>query len=103
MSINKGFEIHIDKQKALIVASLFNLHRYSKMSIKAIREEIGSEVTDDDKKLVTYVKSKEVKDIIQAQANIKLLNKLNKKYGEKKATGDFISDIQRDYGIVADK
>ena len=103
-TLEKGFEIQIDKQKGLIAISLFNLHRYSRMSAKKIREEIGGgDNIKDDKDVIKYVKTKEASDILSYQANIKLLTKLNKKYGTKNATGNLISDIQSDFGITADK
>jgi len=105
MKIDKGFEIHIEKQTALIVASIFNMQRMSKMNNKNLREELGGdkELTKDTQKLRTYAMSKEVKDILGYQANIKLLNNLQKKYGNKNPTTNLIGDIQRDFGITDQK
>lgn len=101
--LNEGFEEQKIKQSGLIVASLFNLHRYSKMSDKKLREECGgASAIKKDSELRTYVMSKEVKDILSYQANIKLLNKLQKSYGEKDSTASLVGDIQRDFGITAD-
>lgn len=103
MQLQIGFEEQIKKQAGLIVASIFNLQRYSKMSDKKLREEAGgASAIPDDKKLRTYIMSKEVKDILQYQANIRLLNKLNKKYGATDLTTSIVADIQRDFGITAD-
>lgn len=101
--LNVGFESQKEKQAGLIVASLFNLHRYSKMSNKKLREECGgASGMKDDAKLRTYVMSKEVKDILSYQANIKLLDKLQKTYGEKDSTASLVGDIQRDFGITTE-
>lgn len=103
MKLKKGFEDQKIKQAGLIVASLFNLQRYSKMSNKKLREECGgASAIKKDEELRTYVMSKEVKDILAYQANIKLLNKLEKEYGEKDTTSGLVGDIQRDFGITAD-
>ena len=100
--LQAGFDDQIVKQTALIAQTIFNMHRYSKMSNKKLREECGGASNiPDDEKLRTYVMSKEVKDILMYQANIKLLKKLAKEYGEKNSTGSLIADIQRDFGITA--
>jgi len=101
MKIEIGFEEQKKKQAGLIAASIFNLHRFSKMTNKKLREECGGATAmPDDAKLRTYVMSKEVKDILSYQANIKLLTKLQKDYGEKDTTGSLVGDIQRDFGIA---
>ena len=101
MKLDTGFEEQKKKQASLIAASIFNLHRFKGMSNKKLREECGgASAIKDDAKLRTYVMSKEVKDILAYQANIKLLTKLQKTYGEKDTTGSLIGDIQRDFGIA---
>lgn len=103
MKLNTGFEAQKEKQAGLIVASIFNLHRYSKMSNKKLRDECGgASAIKDDGELRTYVMSKEVKDILMYQANIRLLTKLEKQYGEKDTTTSLVGDIQRDFGITAE-
>jgi len=102
MKLESGFEGQKQKQSELIAQTIFNMHRYSKMSDKKLREECGgaSNIPENDK-LRTYVMSKEVRDIIAYQANIKLLEKLSKNYGEKDSKGSLIADLQRDFGITA--
>ena len=102
MKLESGFEGQKQKQNELIAQTIFNMHRYSKMSDKKLREECGgaSNIPENDK-LRTYVMSKEVRDIIAYQANIKLLEKLSKNYGEKDSKGSLIADLQRDFGITA--
>jgi len=103
MKLETGFEEQKKKQAGLIAASLFNLHRYSKMSNKKLREEVGgASNVKDDAELRTYIMSKEVKDVLAYQANIRLLEKLNKTYGETDITANLVSDIQRDFGITTE-
>ena len=103
MKNETGFEEQKKKQAGLIAASIFNLHRYSKMSNKKLREELGgASAIPDDAEMRTYVMSKEVKDILSYQANIRLLDKLNKKYGETDVTTNIVPDIQRDFGITTE-
>lgn len=103
MNIETGFEEQKKKQSALIAASIFNLHRYSKMSDKKLREGLGgASAIPDDAEMRTYVMSKEVKDILSYQANIRLLDRLNKKYGAIDVTTNIVSDIQRDFGITTE-
>lgn len=105
MKINNGFEKQKERQVSLISASIFNMHRMSKMSDKKLREELGGgeDLIEDTNKLRTYAMSKEVKDILSYQANIKLLTKLQKKYGEKESTSNLIGDLQSDFGITTEE
>ena len=101
-TLQSGFgELKLQQTKNIAVA-IFNLYRYSKMNDKAVLAEVGGvEVTSKKgDELRRIVVNKEMKDISSAQANIRLLDKLNKSYGEKNNKRSLVADLQRDFGIT---
>jgi len=102
-NLHVGFEQLRNQQKKNIVIAVFNLNRYAKMSKKDLLNEVGGETKLSIPELRSYLKTKEVNDLQLAQTNIRLLNKLEKTYGNKNATSNLIEDLQRDFGISPDK
>lgn len=101
-TLQTGF-IDLKRQQTKNIAiAIFNLYRYSKMNDKGILAEVGGKEVTSKKgdELRRYVVNKEMQDISSAQANIRLLSKLEKDYGEKNNKGSLVADLQRDFGIT---